>query len=55
MDNNKTNQNEVKKKLKSRVRTSNVKDYSSDKILKNDEFLDRLLAAINKAYLGENK
>jgi hypothetical protein len=55
MINNKTNQNEVKKKKVSRVRTSNVKDFSNIDKLKSDEFLERLLNKINEIYLGDKK
>ncbi|MBH0155997.1 hypothetical protein IHV10_06420 [Fictibacillus sp. 5RED26] len=52
--NKKFNQNEVKKKKVSRVRTDRVRDYSNtNKLLNNQEFLERLLGAINKAYLDE--
>lgn len=54
MEDNKTKQNEVKRKRKSIVRTDRVRDYScTDKLLKNEEFINRLLAAINNHYLDE--
>ena len=56
MEDNKTKQNEVKKKRVSRVRTDRVRDYSSiDKLLNNEDFMNRLLNGINEMYLGDKK
>ncbi len=54
--NNKYNQNEVKKKRKRTIiRTDRVKDTSNVSKLLEDPFLERLLTAINKHYLEDNK
>ncbi|WP_156499156.1 hypothetical protein [Fictibacillus phosphorivorans] len=56
MNNNKTDQNEIKKKRRSIVRTDRVKDFSSiERLLNNEEFMNRLLNGINEAYLGDKK